>query len=100
MYAHDQRYNITKNYYKQGFNQLTLNGLRNEFSQGEAFKDLYANKHQGFLSQRYDPSEFFVRSYPDNPSVMSAYAFILGTDSSLVEGIGLIQEKRSYLSCG
>ena len=93
MFTYDQRYNITKNNYRQGLDQLTLNGLRNEYTQGEVFKDLYITQNRGFLSKEYNPSEYFVRSYPDNPSVMSAYAFLLGTDPKYVEGIGLIQEK-------
>lgn len=93
MFTADQRFNITRNNYRQGINQLTLTGLRNAYGQGEAFKDVYTNHHKGFLSQIYNPGEFFIRTYPDNPSAMSAYAFVLGTDPDHVEGLGLVQEK-------
>lgn len=93
LYAQDRQYNVTKNNYKQKPNELTLTGLRNSFSQGEHFKEIYSDHHKGFLSPHYNPSEFFVRTYPDNPSVMSAYSFLLGVYPQEVEGLGLIQEK-------
>lgn len=93
MFTNDQRFNITKNIYKQGPNKLTLVGLKNSFSQGEDFKDLYVNHHRNFLSNEYIPSEYFIRSFPDNPSMMSAYGFMLGANPGQVEGIGVIQEK-------
>jgi hypothetical protein len=71
-----------------------LIGLRNAFTQGEHFKDLYTNHHKDFLSPFYDPTEYFIRAFPDNPSVMSAYAFMLGTNPQSVEGLGMIQEKN------
>lgn len=94
LYTADPRFDITKNDYKQGQNQLTLVGLRNAFTQGEHFKDLYTNHHKDFLSPFYDPAEYFIRAFPDNPSVMSAYAFMLGTNPQSVEGLGMIQEKN------
>lgn len=93
MFTDDQRFNITKNNYRQGINQLTIDGLRNEFKQGESFRDNYVYQHNNFLSHIYDPSEYFIRSFPDNPSVVSSYAFLMGIDYNNVEGIGLIQEK-------
>lgn len=90
----DPRFNITKNNYNQGANQLTLEGLRNSFGQGGAFKDLYTSHHDDFLSPWYEPTEYFVRSFPDNPSIMTAYSFMLGTNPPQVEGLGLIREKK------
>lgn len=93
MFTDDQKYNITKNNYRQGNDQLTIEGLKNEFRQGESFRDNYIYKQDDFLGHMYDPSEYFVRSFPDNPSIVSAYAFLMGVDSNNIEGIGLIQEQ-------
>ena len=92
MYTDDRRYDITRNNYGQGRNELTITGLKNEFVQGENFRNTYVNYYRGFLNPRYDPSEYFIRSFPDNPSIVSAYAFIMGIDSDGVEGLGLVQE--------
>jgi hypothetical protein len=45
------------------------------------------------LSYGFNPSEYFIRSYPDNPSIMSAYGFMLGVNPNLVDGLALIEEK-------
>ena len=89
----DQHFNITKNNYLQGDNQLTTNGLRNAYSQGEVFKNNYGNEK--YFKGSYDPNDYFIRASNDNPSVMSAYAFLLGTNPQQVEGLGLIQDKRA-----
>lgn len=91
LFTADPRFNVTRNNYKLGNNQLTLNGLRNSFSQGENFKKQYAGGR--YFEGTYSPSDYFIRALPDNPSVMSAYAFMLGTDPTLVDGLGLVEEK-------
>ena len=94
MFTGDSHFDITKNNYNQGTNELTLNGLRNAFMQGENFKDQYSNHHNKFLPEAYNPSDYFIRSYPGNPSIMSSYAFVMGTDPELANGLGLIEEER------
>ncbi|CAI2387780.1 unnamed protein product [Moneuplotes crassus] len=89
----DQVYNITKNNYGQEPNMITLTGLRNAFNQGEKFRDYYTNDHPYFLSPRYVPSEYFIRTFTDNPGIMSAYAFMLGGHPSQLDGLGLVREK-------
>lgn len=88
----DQFFNITRNNYGQGPNMITLTGLRNSFEQGEKFRSHYTNDHPYFLSPRYDPTEYFIRTFTDNPSIMSAYSFMLGAHPEQVEGLGLIRE--------
>jgi hypothetical protein len=100
MYTNDWRYDITRNDYGQGRNELTITGLKNEFVQGENFRNTYVNYYRGFLSSYYDPSEYFIRSYPDNPSIVSAYAFVMGVDPDGVEGLGLIQESGARSPVG
>jgi hypothetical protein len=90
----DPRFNITKNNYNQGPNQLTLEGLRNSYGQGEQFRDLYTDHNPGFLSSWYEPGEYFIRSFPDSPSIMTAYSFMLGTHPEQVEGLGLIRGEK------
>jgi hypothetical protein len=95
LFTQDPRFNITGNDFKEDPNELTLVGLRNAFDQGVSFREVYLEYYNGFLSLHYDPTEFFIRAYPDHPSIMSAYAFLLGVDPEEIEGIGLITDTNS-----
>jgi hypothetical protein len=75
-YASNPEYDVTGNSYpKTG--DLSPEGIREMYTLGQKFRSEYIEK-QRFMPSTYNPSSIYLQSLKDQPSLMSAYAFMLG----------------------
>ncbi|XP_046845144.1 LOW QUALITY PROTEIN: prostatic acid phosphatase-like [Xenia sp. Carnegie-2017] len=68
--------NIHKDYWKQGFGQLTEIGMKQEFTMGKFLKERYIDQH--LLNQSYLRNQVYCRSSDKDRCLMSAEAQMAG----------------------
>lgn len=76
-YTQNSIYNITGNSYTEDVGELTERGIFQMEQHGAALQNEYIKANK-FLPDTFQPENFYQKTYSDQPSVMSAYASMLG----------------------
>lgn len=89
-YASNKEYDVTGNSYPKN-GELSPQGIKELYRMGQDFRKEYVTK-QKFMPSNYDPSSVYLHSIPDQSSLMSAYAFMLGAYGDDISYLNLNME--------
>lgn len=76
-YTENPAYKTTSNKYEEFPGELTDRGIIQMEAIGKQLRREYIEQNQ-FLSNDFKPQNFYIKSYKDEPSVLSSYATMLG----------------------
>ena len=91
-FTEDQIFNTTKlNYGGLESDKLTPIGVKHIWQFGFSSRIKYKNNRM-LLSNSYTHKNLYIRGMMDNPSILSAYAFVIGIFPQTVEGIRFMND--------